>query len=175
MAINATRTLLLLDGTKSSMDKAKQLDGGQGTAQERLRQLLGPDLGYVLCGDNMMKMMMALYRIRCGLPVVIFGESGVGKSALFRFLETLLGHRFDVCNVHSSTSVGDVERAVANALHFQTSNQINDQPCQLFLFFDEMNTADPPVIAFIKELMLERHFYGARLPVNLHLMTAANP
>ena len=62
-----------------------------------LRELTGKDLGYVLTGDNITKMMFALYRIRCGLPVIIFGEAGVGKSALFRFLiQSLLGHDFEV-------------------------------------------------------------------------------
>ena len=62
-----------------------------------LQELIGKDLGYVLTGDNITKMMFALYRIRCGLPVIIFGEAGVGKSALFRFLiQSLLGHDFQV-------------------------------------------------------------------------------
>jgi len=38
-----------------------------------------------------------------------------------------------------------------------------------------MNTADPPVIAFLKELMLDRLCDGTVLPVNLHIMAAANP
>ena len=52
---------------------------------------------------------------------------------------------------------------------------VNNQDAQVFLFFDEMNTADPPVIAFLKELMLDRHCHGSVLPENLHLMAAANP
>ncbi len=115
--------------------------------------------------------MFALYRIRCGLPVVAFGEAGVGKSALFRFLiETLLGHTFEVCNVNSGTTIQDVteiiELAIRNAMK---------PGAQIFLFFDEMNTADPPVIAFFKELMLDRHYRGTILPENVHLMGAANP
>ena len=51
----------------------------------------------------------------------------------------------------------------------------NAPNAQVFLFFDEMNTADPPVIAFLKELMLDRHCNGTVLPGNLHLMAAANP
>jgi hypothetical protein len=128
-------------------------------------------VGYVLTGDNITKMMFALYRIRCGLPVVAFGEAGVGKSALFRFLiETLLGHTFEVCNVNSGTTIQDVteiiELAMRNAMK---------PGAQIFLFFDEMNTADPPVIAFFKELMLDRHYRGTILPENVHLMGAANP
>ncbi len=104
LIINAMRSLLLLDGTASSALKVSQLDNHPRTAStiERLRQLIGKDLGYVLTGDNITKMMLALYRIRCGLPVIVFGEAGVGKSALFRFLiQSLLGHEYRVCNVNS--------------------------------------------------------------------------
>lgn len=51
----------------------------------------------------------------------------------------------------------------------------NNADSQVFLFFDEMNTADPEVIAFFKELMLDRHCHGTVLPENLFLMAAANP
>ena len=116
--------------------------------------------------------MFALYRIRCGLPVVAFGEAGVGKSALFRFLiETLLGHTFEVFNVNSGTSINQIEESIERA----TTNVTMNPEAQVFLFFDEMNTADPPVIAFFKELMLDRHCHGTVLPKNLHLMAAANP
>lgn len=117
-------------------------------------------------------MMFALYRIRCGLPVIAFGEAGVGKSALFRYLiQTLLGHTFEVCNVNSGTTLLDVEKMIESAVQILCQNPNS----QVFLFFDEMNTADPPVIAFLKELMFDRHCHGTLLPNNLHLMAAANP
>ena len=117
-------------------------------------------------------MMFALYRIRCGLPVIAFGESGVGKTALFRFLiSTLLGHTFEVCNVNSGTTIHDVEKMIQLAVTVLDQKENS----QVFLFFDEMNTADPPVIGFLKELMLDRHCNGTALPNNLHLMAAANP
>jgi hypothetical protein len=117
-------------------------------------------------------MMFALYRIRCGLPVVVFGETGVGKTALFRFLiQTLLGHTLMVCNVNSGTTIQDVEGLVQSA----TKKIMENSKAQVFLFLDEMNTADPPVIAFIKELMLDRHCHGSILPQNLNLIGAANP
>ena len=174
MMLNAVRSLLLLDGTASSAAKVLQLDSHERntSARERLQQLMGNDLGYVLTGDNMTKMMFALYRIRCGLPVLAFGEAGVGKSALFRFLiKTLLGHEFNVLNVNSGTTIDDVSAMVGDALMTLTDNP----DAQVFLLFDELNTADPPVIAFLKELALDRHCNGAVLPDNLHLLVAANP
>uniref|UniRef100_A0A0P4YE06 AAA+ ATPase domain-containing protein n=2 Tax=Daphnia magna TaxID=35525 RepID=A0A0P4YE06_9CRUS len=172
--LNAMRSLLLLDGTATSAVKVYQLDShSKNTAANlRLKELVGQDQGYVLTGDNITKMMFALYRIRCGLPVVAFGEAGVGKSALFRFLiQTLLNHTFEVCNVNSGTSIQDVEAMIDSSMKIIARNP----EAQVFLFFDEMNTADPPVIAFFKELMLDRHCHGTLLPENLHLMAAANP
>ena len=174
LIINAMRSLLLLDGTASSAAKVIQLDSHPRNtpAIQLLRELIGTDLGYVLTGDNITKMMFALYRIRCGLPVIAFGEAGVGKSALFRFLiQSLLGHEFRVCNVNSGTTVQDVSTMVVEALQ-KLSNERN---AQVFLLFDEMNTADPAVIAFLKELMLDRHFNGTVLHENLHILAAANP
>jgi len=172
--INAMRSLLLLDGADISIAKVRQLDDHplSTPTTTRLRRLIGKDLGYVLTGDNITKMMFALYRIRCGLPVIAFGEAGVGKSALFRFLiESLLGHEFRVCNVNSGTTIIDVAAIVGDALR-----QLANKPqSEIFLFFDEMNTADPPVIAFLKELMLDRHCDGMVLPEKLHIMAAANP
>jgi len=172
--VNAMRSLLLLDGTDTSAVKVFQLDSHPRNtpAVQLLRELMGTDLGYVLTGDNITKMMFALYRIRCGLPVIAFGEAGVGKSALFRFLiQSLLGHEFRVCNVNSGTTVQDVAAMVEDAL----KKLVNEPYAHVFLFFDEMNTADPPVIAFLKELMLDRHCDGTVLPENLHIMAAANP
>ena len=171
---NAMRSLLLLDATSTSAVKVYELDSQprNTSAAELLRQLMGPDLGYVLTGDNITKMMFALYRIRCGLPVMAFGEAGVGKSALFRFLiQSLLGHEFRVLNVNSGTTIQDVSTLIETAMVTLSSNP----EAQVFLFFDEMNTADPPVIAFLKELMLDRHCDGTVLPDNLHLLVAANP
>lgn len=83
--LNAMRSLLLLDGTPTSLVKVNQLDSNPCSRStipvgQRLHNLMGQDLGYVLTGDNITKMMFALYRIRCGLPVIVFGEAGVGKS-----------------------------------------------------------------------------------------------
>ena len=119
-----------------------------------------------------MKMMFALYRIRCGLPVIVIGEAGVGKTALFRFLfKTLLGYNFEVCNVNSGTSIGVIKKKIDLGLEMIEK----DKDVQVFLFFDEMNTADPSVIGFLKELMLDRLCQGTVLPNNLHLIAAVNP
>lgn len=47
-----------------------------------------------------------------------------------------------MCNVNSGTTIRDVEEMIQSALE----NVSNSPEAQIFLFFDEMNTADPSVI-----------------------------
>ncbi len=49
---------------------------------EEARQLM--DGRYVLTGDNLMKMMAIYVRIQCGVPVVLMGECGCGKTMLIQ-------------------------------------------------------------------------------------------
>jgi len=172
--INAVRSLLQLDGSESSHERVKLADSGthRRQAAESLRILLGEAAfysNYIVTLDNLAKMIFILYRIRCGLPVVLFGEAGAGKTALLRFLfDTLLHHRFDVINVNSGTTVREIEQLVAERQADRSSDSV-------FIFLDEMNTADPDVIAFTKELMLDRHMNGVRLQDKVHILAAVNP
>ena len=57
---------------------------------------------YVLTMDNFFKMCLIVLRERCGIPCVIEGESGVGKTALIRFLvENIYKTKLEVFNIHA--------------------------------------------------------------------------
>lgn len=45
-----------------------------------------PDETYVLTVDNLIKMLAIQMRFRCGIPVVIMGETGCGKTRLIRYM-----------------------------------------------------------------------------------------
>ena len=47
------------------------------------------DLGYVLTLDYVIKMLSINERYHCGVPVIIEGETGVGKTALLEMLSIL--------------------------------------------------------------------------------------
>ena len=50
------------------------------------------DAGYVLTLDYTLKILNIHERYRCGVPVIIEGETGVGKTALVQMLSVLWSH-----------------------------------------------------------------------------------
>ena len=56
------------------------------------RLKLVDDAGYVLTLDYAVKMLNIHERYRCGVPVIIEGETGVGKTALLNLLSELWNH-----------------------------------------------------------------------------------
>ena len=62
------------------------------TMVEKLSRVMGiedfkdPDDTYVLTVDNLIKILAIQMRFRCGIPVVIMGETGCGKTRLIRYM-----------------------------------------------------------------------------------------
>ena len=51
-----------------------------------LEHLYDPDENYVLTVDNLIKILTIQMRFRCGIPVVIMGETGCGKTRLVQYM-----------------------------------------------------------------------------------------
>ncbi len=51
-----------------------------------LESAIDPDETYVLTIDNLVKILAIQMRFRCGIPVVIMGETGCGKTRLIRYM-----------------------------------------------------------------------------------------
>ena len=45
-----------------------------------------PDETYILTVDNLIKILAIQMRFRCGIPVIIMGETGCGKTRLIRYM-----------------------------------------------------------------------------------------
>jgi midasin (ATPase involved in ribosome maturation) len=41
---------------------------------------------YCLTGDSLMKMLAIYVRVRCGIPVILMGEAGIGKTHILSYL-----------------------------------------------------------------------------------------
>ena len=58
-----------------------------------------PDDTYVLTVDNLIKILAIQMRFRCGIPVVIMGETGCGKTRLIRYMCDLARERREARNM----------------------------------------------------------------------------
>ena len=57
---------------------------------------------YSITLDNFFKMCLVVQRAVSNIPTIIMGESGVGKTALIKFLvEVVYGHTLLIFNIHA--------------------------------------------------------------------------
>ncbi|XP_077330450.1 E3 ubiquitin-protein ligase RNF213-like isoform X3 [Lithobates pipiens] len=139
---------------------------------------MDPDETYELTMDNMLKILAIKMRFRCGIPVVIMGETGCGKTRLIKFLCQLCKgfvetENLKLVKVHGGTTA---EMIYQNILEAQEIARVNkEKGCETVLFFDEANTTE--AISSIKEALCDRTVNGVPLDKDsgLHIIAACNP
>ncbi|XP_056372927.1 E3 ubiquitin-protein ligase RNF213 isoform X2 [Hyla sarda] len=137
-----------------------------------------PDETYELTMDNILKILAIKMRFRCGIPVVIMGETGCGKTRLIKFLCQLCKGFVDTENmklvkVHGGTTAEMIYQKILEAQQISLFNKA--EGCDTVLFFDEANTTE--AISSIKEALCDRTVDGEPLEENsgLHIIAACNP
>ncbi|XP_034046727.1 E3 ubiquitin-protein ligase rnf213-alpha [Thalassophryne amazonica] len=157
----------------------------RGEKIERLCSVLGiqwpldPDETYELTTDNILKMLAIHMRFRCGIPVIIMGETGCGKTRLIRFLCELrrsgvATENMKLVKVHGGTTSGMIYNKVEEAELIASTNK-EDYGFDSVLFFDEANTTE--AISSIKEVLCDKTIKGESLKANsgLQIIAACNP
>lgn len=152
---------------------------------EKLCTVLGniwpidPDETYELTTDNILKILAIEMRFRCGIPVVIMGETGCGKTRLIKFLCELRRCGADTENmklvkVHGGTSAEAIYSKVREAECIATINKKKFK-FDTILFFDEANTTE--AVGCIKEVLCDHTVEGQPLVHNsgLQVIAACNP
>lgn len=157
----------------------------RGDKIERLCNVLGiqwpldPDETYELTTDNILKMLAIHMRFRCGIPVIIMGETGCGKTRLIKFLCELRRSGVNTENlklvkVHGGTSSDMIYQKVREAEAIANTNKEN-YGFDSVLFFDEANTTE--AISSIKEVLCDNTVLGEKLTphTGLKIIAACNP
>nr|XP_034361931.1 E3 ubiquitin-protein ligase RNF213 [Arvicanthis niloticus] len=152
---------------------------------ERLCLALGiewpsdPDEAYELTTDNMLKILAIEMRFRCGIPVIIMGETGCGKTRLIKFLSDLRrgsveAETMKLVKVHGGTTPSMIYSKVKDAERTAFSNKAQHK-LDTILFFDEANTTE--AVSCIKEVLCDRTVDGEHLNEDsgLHIIAACNP
>ncbi|XP_052238404.1 E3 ubiquitin-protein ligase rnf213-alpha-like [Dreissena polymorpha] len=141
-----------------------------------------PDDTYELTTDNIKKMLAIYMRFRCGIPAIIMGETGCGKTRLVKFMCALQSppgvevNNMLLMKVHGGITKGDIVRKVHSAEEKAKEN-VEKYGADMFtiLFFDEANTTE--AIGIIKEIMCDKSICGEPLKLfqNLKIIAACNP
>uniref|UniRef100_A0A8C4TA23 RING-type E3 ubiquitin transferase n=1 Tax=Erpetoichthys calabaricus TaxID=27687 RepID=A0A8C4TA23_ERPCA len=159
------------------MDKICRLSFVLGSQDHN--SLCDPDKTYELTADSVMKMLAIHMRFRCGIPVIIMGETGCGKTRLVRFLcdvqkGTKNVENMIVMKVHGGTTAEMIYRKVEEAEQIAMNN-IRHFKLETVLFFDEANTTES--IFAIKEVLCDRTVRGRPLKpdAGLNIIAACNP
>ncbi|KAL2100664.1 hypothetical protein ACEWY4_002425 [Coilia grayii] len=157
----------------------------RGEKIERLCNVLGiqwpldPDETYELTTDNILKMLAIHMRFRCGIPVIVMGETGCGKTRLIKFLCELRRSGVNTENmklvkVHGGTNSDMLYQKVREAEAIADTNKEN-YGFDSVLFFDEANTTE--AISSIKEVLCDHTVMGEKLTphTGLQIIAACNP
>ncbi|XP_044192717.1 E3 ubiquitin-protein ligase rnf213-beta isoform X2 [Thunnus albacares] len=160
-------------------DKIKRISCVVGAKKGIMDRNFDPDPTYELTADNVMKMLAIHMRFRCGIPVVIMGETGCGKTRLVRFLCALQKDERPIENmvlvkVHGGTTAEMIYRKVREAEMLAERNRAMHK-LDTILFFDEANTTE--AIFAIKEILCDRSVKGSPLKADsgLKIIAACNP
>lgn len=160
-------------------DKLKRISCVVSAGKGMVDREFDPDPTYEITADNVMKMLAINMRFRCGIPVVIMGETGCGKTRLVRFLCALQREKRPVQNmvlvkVHGGTTAEMIYRKVREAEILAEKNHRMHE-LDTILFFDEANTTE--AIFAIKEILCDQSTKGEPLKANsgLKIIAACNP
>lgn len=152
---------------------------------ERICNVLGiqwpldPDETFELTTDNILKMLAIHMRFRCGIPVIIMGETGCGKTRLIKFMCELrrsgaATETMKLVKVHGGTTSEMIYSKVREAENISAVNK-QEHGFDSILFFDEANTTED--ISSIKEVLCDKTVKGNSLKPNcgLQIIAACNP
>ena len=121
-----------------------------------------------MTGDSLLKMLAIVYRIRCGIPVILMGECGCGKTMLISYLCLWLGVRLISLDIHGGTTEADIIAVFQVATEYLSTGQT-----EVYVFLDEVNTCAS--MGIIAEAICHRSLNGIRLPEGVKILAALNP
>ena len=113
-----------------------------------------------------------------GIPVLLWGKPGVGKSS---FLEGLHAEKFPVitliASIHDPTDFSGLPVQHEGRVRYAIPEWVEQfgEDGNGLLFLDELTTAPPAVQAALLRVVLERKVGFHSLPNNVRIVAAANP
>ena len=177
---------------KNILNLKNPVESSKKDEKNKLKSLEEISGDYVFTPDNFTKMILIIIRLRAGMPVIMMGETGCGKTALIKKLSELMNdgeEKMKILNIHAGINDRDIikfiEEEVLPAYVKQEQeekvklikNFNNDEEFYLekkmWVFLDEINTCKS--MGLITELMCKHSYHRKQLPPNIIFIGACNP
>ena len=138
----------------------------------------GVEEGFVITEENNLKIALVLVKAMVGVPIVIMGESGCGKTYFTKYVASCIKKdEIRIITLHAGIKEEDLlvflKECIAQALKFKTIN--NDK--KLWILFDEFNTS--PLQSIVAEIMQDKVCSVdpeiGMIPDNLVIVACCNP
>ncbi|CAK9096351.1 E3 ubiquitin-protein ligase rnf213-alpha (Mysterin-A) (Mysterin-alpha) (RING finger protein 213-A) (RING finger protein 213-alpha) (RING-type E3 ubiquitin transferase rnf213-alpha) [Durusdinium trenchii] len=134
--------------------------------------------------DNLIKLMSIQQRLKYGLPVILMGETGCGKTALVKFLAETLDFKLCTLDIHGGITdasiIAFLEDAIQQADHERGAGATEKRPTrerkrvrEVLVFFDEINAAN--CMALFKTIIIDRMYGNKYIPENVRIISCCNP
>ena len=157
--------------TETPESRNAQMMGGTaappsaGTAHQTLGKT-----HYVLTIDNLLKILSILLRIEYGVPAIVMGETGCGKTALVEYICDMLRFPLMKIDLHGGVTDADVTKFFRKCMEKAKMLRPDEY---LIAFLDEINAAN--CMAHCKTLIVDRFVDNERLPSNIRIVACCNP
>ncbi len=129
---------------------------------------------YIFVSDNFIKMVRILLNIQARIPVILMGETGVGKTKLLEMLATLYGQgtlRWERLQIHAGTTDQKIVSFVDKVN--EKVKKENEENKLTWIFFDEINTCN--CLGLITEIMCNHTYLGKKIDEKIVFLGACNP
>jgi hypothetical protein len=121
--------------------------------------------------------------VSANLPVLLWGEPGIGKSAALQQLATALGVPLEtvIASIHEPSDFAGLPIVGADPAVQGVPMAPPDWAVRItkaghgLIFFDELSSAPPAVQAALLRVVLERRVGSLALPESVRVVAAANP
>ena len=161
------------------LDEIMKLFALDGISKDRLREICVKAGNYIFVCDNFIKIVRILLNIEAKIPVILMGETGVGKTKIFEMLSTLYGKGnliWRKLEIHAGITDEDIvefiETITKEDNELNQGKSINDRDL-VWVFFDEINTCNS--LGLITEIMCRHTYLGKKINDNFVFFGACNP
>ena len=129
---------------------------------------------YIFTSDNYIKMVRILLNIEAKIPIILMGETGIGKTKLLEILASLYGKGKPMCKtlqIHAGTNDKNIVDFIGNVNNeIKKSNEENELT---LIFLDEFNTTKS--LGLIIEIMCNHSYLGKKISENIIFIATCNP